>query len=141
MRIYLDSCILIYLLEGNEELSSEVERALLTSDASGDEACYSDLTRLECRVGPLRSGAADLLERYDELFSSAAFSRLAIDSAVFDRATHLRAREGWKTPDSLHVAAALAGDCREFWTNDDRLAKSSVRHLSVRVFPSQEPKI
>ena len=58
MRVYLDSCILIYLLEGDEVLSGQVGQALLEVDAAGGEACYSDLTRLECRVGPLRSAKA-----------------------------------------------------------------------------------
>lgn len=136
MSAYLDSCILIYLLEGEESLSRQVEEALIQLEADGETACFSDLTSLECRVRPLRDGQVDLLERYDELFSSGALTRLPIDSDTFDRATHLRARERWKTPDAIHVAAALQGGCLEFWTNDDRLARSSVRHLSIRVFSS-----
>ncbi len=109
---------------------------MIQLEASGEIACFSDLTCLECRVRPLRDGKVDLLERYDDLFSSGALVRLPIDSDTFERATQLRAQEGWKTPDALHIAAALQGGCREFWTNDDRLAKSSVRHLSIRVFSS-----
>ena len=34
-----------------------------------------------------------------------------------------RVQHGLKTPDSLHLAAALRHGCTEFWTNDDPLAR------------------
>lgn len=48
-RVYLDSCVVIYLLEGQPELSRAVE-ALVKQAAGEAEICVSDLTRLECRT-------------------------------------------------------------------------------------------
>ena len=62
--------------------------------------------------------------------------RVYLDSciATFDMATELRARYGLKTPDALHLAAAIASDCEELWTNDQRLvraADSRIRIVSI----------
>jgi predicted nucleic acid-binding protein len=36
----------------------------------------------------------------------------------------LRARHAFRTPDAIHVAAALAGNCAIFLTNDYRLNRA-----------------
>ncbi len=40
---------------------------------------------------------------------------------VIDRATEIRAQYNFKTPDSLHLAAAVISNCDVFLTNDQRL--------------------
>ena len=52
-------------------------------------------------------------------------------ASVFALASELRAAHRIKTPDALHLAAALAGGCTEFWTNDDRLANAAASHVRV----------
>jgi uncharacterized protein len=52
--IYLDSCVLIYRLEGVSELRSRVVEAM--RGAVGEVFCISDLVRLECLVGPIHDG-------------------------------------------------------------------------------------
>ena len=47
---------------------------------------------------------------------------MALTREVIDRATELRARHGVRTPDALHLAAAVASGCDVFLTNDLRLA-------------------
>ena len=43
-----------------------------------------------------------------------------------------RVQHGLKTPDALHLAAALHHGCTEFWTNDDRL-RAAAGALAVNV--------
>ncbi len=50
--------------------------------------------------------------------------------AVFDRAADIRAA-GLRTADALHLAAAEATSCDEFWTNDRRLSGASSTTLRV----------
>jgi predicted nucleic acid-binding protein len=133
-RIYLDSCVVIYLLEGEVELSRAVE-ALIREAAAETELCVSDLTRLECRVAPIRRGDADLLEKYDRFFTSKGIAHLALGSPVFDLATEVRAHHGTKTPDAIHLAAALLGECGSFWTNDRRLSSAAKGRIEIRVVP------
>lgn len=81
----------------------------------------SELTRLECRVKPLREGDTELLADFDAFFADAV-TVVALTREVIDRATELRSRHGVKTPDAIHLAAAAASGCDVFLTNDHRLA-------------------
>jgi predicted nucleic acid-binding protein len=60
--------------------------------------------------------------------------RLApLTSAVYDRATVIRAKHGIKTLDAIHLAAAVEGGGGLFLTNDIRL--SSLSDMTVEVLP------
>ncbi len=60
--MYLDSCILSYALEGKPELRAAVRSRIGEETKRGEaEFFVSDLTRLECRVGPLKQGDESLL--------------------------------------------------------------------------------
>jgi predicted nucleic acid-binding protein len=111
-RAYLDSCIVIYLIEGPDSLSRRIQSALQPTDREPPRLFFSDLTRLECRIGPLRKGDSSLLRRFDQFFASEGLQKLAIEAQVFDLATALRASHIAKTPDALHLAAALTGGPR-----------------------------
>src|SRR5512134_1143855 len=104
-KVYLDSCIVIYLIEGPESLSRQIQSALRPADGEPATVFFSDLTRLECRVGPLRKGDSSLLRQFDQFFASQDLQKIAIEGAVFDLATELRASHVAKTPDALHLAA------------------------------------
>lgn len=132
-RVYLDSCIVIYLIHGSESLSRAVRAGLVSDEEDPQELCISDLVRLECRVWPVREGDQQLLAQFDEFFSSQDVEHLAIRTDTFDLATELRARHGTKTPDAIHLAAAILGGCHELWTNDNRLSASAAGRISLKV--------
>jgi predicted nucleic acid-binding protein len=48
---------------------------------------------------------------------------IPLDRPVIDLATNLRARYSFKTPDAIHLAAAIVNGCDVFLTNDYRLDK------------------
>ena len=122
-RIYLDSCIVIYLHEAEAEIQATIRDRLLPESIERPILHISDLTRLVCRVHPLRLNDTALLADYDLFFSLPAISQIPLSTDVFDRATELRAHYGITTPDAIHLAAAIAGECDQFWTNDHRLTK------------------
>lgn len=130
---YLDSCIAIYFIERAPVLYQRINAALRGPSARA-RAVVSDLTRLECRVGALRSSDAALLVRYDDFFSLSTVGRAELDAAVYDLATNLRAEHGLQTPDALHLAAAIRSGCDEFWTRDRRLALAAGTQLHVVTF-------
>lgn len=103
MKIYLDSCIVIYLIEGSPQNRAAVEAVLQAYHPTA--TVISDLVRLECRVGPLRSGDLAMLKRFEDFFESVHV--VAVSPAVCDLAAELRAQHRLKTPDALHVAAAI----------------------------------
>jgi predicted nucleic acid-binding protein len=129
MRVYVDSCVLIYRLEAPPVLR-EAARAALASLGPGDVPCVSDLSRLECLVKPLRTSNAVLRAAHEKQF--AEFELLPLPAAVFDLAAELRATSSLKTPDALHAACAIHHGCAELWTNDNRLAALAGR-IATRI--------
>ena len=97
MRIYLDSCVVIYLIEGAEELSRSI-RSILAPTEAPPSGCFSELTRLECRVGPVRKGDAGLLAQFDAFFANRGVEMIPWDREIFELATRIRALHGTKTP-------------------------------------------
>lgn len=131
MRVYLDSCIIIYLIEGTPDLRDRINRRLLAPADAIPTAVFTDLSRLECRVKPLASGDAMLLRDFDEFFATPGYVKFTMGTPAFDSATDLRARYGLKTPDALHLAAAIASGCEQIWTNDGRLTRAAQGRISV----------
>lgn len=125
--IYLDTCLVIYLVE-DAERGAHV-RGLLASHGE-EEFAISPLVRLECLVGPLRSGDVELEDRYRAALR--LFAEVPLDATVFERAARLRAASSLRTPDALHLAAAQVHGCTALWTNDARLAVAG-RGLAVDV--------
>lgn len=119
--IFLDACVLIHAHEGSPD---RAQRVLERMDAqAGHRFAVSPLVKLECLVGPMRSGNLVLQRSYE-----AALARLLLldmPEDVYLQAAELRARFGLKTPDALHLACAQHHGCQALWTNDGRLAKAS----------------
>ena len=123
MLIYLDTNIVIYAVENPAILGPKAGARLKAAAVAGDPLAVSDLVRLECRCRPLTLGDARLLADYDVFFSHPALRRAPFPTAVFDRATEIRARHGFKLGDSLHLAAAVEVGCGRFLTNDAGLSR------------------
>ena len=117
LLIYLDSAPLIYLVEHVPQYGDMVVRRLSATDI----LIASDLSRLECRIKPIRDGDAMLLDEFDRFFAESVGEVIALSRDVIDRATEIRARYGFKTPDAIHLAAASLSNCELFLTNDQRL--------------------
>ena len=135
--VYPDTCILIYWLERNPAYVDAIVQRLRPAQASAPILVFSELTRLECRVKPLQTGNQIQLSGYDRVFSTPGYRFEGLTRKVFDVATELRAAHGLKTPDAIHLAAALHSGCDEIWTNDDRLAKAAAGRIGV--FNVKEP--
>ena len=118
MRLYLDAAPVIYTVEQVEGFATAVDERIGSSEVT---LVASDLTRMECRVKPLREGNAELLKDFDEFFNGAISEVVVLSRPIMDRATEIRARHGFRTPDSIHLAAAVESSCDVFLTNDHRL--------------------
>ena len=132
MQLYLDACIVILLVERHQQYESQIRSEL--SQRHGAKLCWTELTRMETRVKPLRENMHLLLSHFDHFYTEPAASRIVLDREVFDIATELRAKHGLKTPDALHLAAALRSDCAEFWTNDRHLEKAADGRIAIVAF-------
>jgi uncharacterized protein len=115
--IYVDTAPLIYLIEHVPQYGDRVAQRLSATDA----LVVSDLSRLECRVKPMRDGNTVLLDEFDRFFNESVSEVVGLTRDVIDRATEIRSRYGFKTPDAIHLAAATSSNCELFLTNDPRL--------------------
>ncbi len=70
----------------------------------------------------MREGNAALLHEFDQFFNDSVSEIVVLTRDVMDRATEIRSRYGFKTPDAIHLAAASASNCEVFLTNDLRLS-------------------
>jgi predicted nucleic acid-binding protein len=123
-RIYLDACILIYLVEAASPFHAAIVRRLLRHQ--GDPASRlitSRLSALECRMRPIRENDQALLSAYDSLFDADRMLIVEITAEVVASATKLRARYGFKTPDAIHLASAIEAKAEVFLTGDSSLAR------------------
>ena len=126
--IYVDACLVIYAFESHPAFGARVLAAFETVPPG--ELAISPLVKLECLVGPMRSGNLVLQQHYERGLSR--FALLPLGDEVFVQAAALRTRFGLRTPDALHLAAAQHHRCEALWTNDDRLA-SAAHGLAVNV--------
>lgn len=120
MRIYLDSAPLIYLIEDVAPYALALETRLA---APGIIQVCSDLTRMECRVKPMRDGEDALLAAFDGYFSNVVAEVIPLSRQIIDQATALRAHYGFRTPDAIHLAASIGSGCDLFLTNDYSLVR------------------
>ena len=118
MRYYLDTSPIVYTVETSPLFAPKVDGILAMP---GLIPITSEMARLECRVYPLRHGNLTLLQEFDDYFASMIIEMIPLTRDVIDRATEIRAQYNFKTPDSLHLAAAVISNCDVFLTNDQRL--------------------
>ena len=135
MRLYLDANALIYAVEGPEFFFRQIE-ALLDESGPEQQILTSQLSRLECRVKPLRDGDKETLREFDAVFRAADLTVLDITREIVDLATEIRAQFGFRAPDSLHLATAVVANADAFVSGDVRLRQYD--RLKVQVLDSPE---
>jgi predicted nucleic acid-binding protein len=139
VTLFLDSNVLIYLIEGDVSLASQVQQTIQKLLVSYPDAiiAVSALTLLECRVAPLRNNNMTVLKRYDDFFSTDSLQIVDLSRSVLDIATHIRAQFGLKTPDALQAACCLSLDAQHlFLTEDQAFSKVELLHV-CRVLTEQ----
>lgn len=125
--VYLDSSIVIYLVQRHPVYAEQIHRAITLESVV---TSTSPLVRLEVLVKPMQTASHDLVDLFRQFLSTTR--NLSITDATFDHALELRTRHHLKTPDALHLAIARQYQCDQFWTNDNRL-RDAAGDLSVNI--------
>ena len=120
MRMYIESSPAIVLVEHVTPFDTAVETKLA---AAGVIPVSSELTRMECRVKPLQTADVARLGDFEVFFSTRILDWVPFTRPLFDKAADLRVRFRFKTPDALHLAAAIVSACDVFLTHDQQLAR------------------
>lgn len=137
-RIAIDTMCFVYHFEGHGAFGASSAALLEAVERGSVEGATSVLTLTELTVAPLRAGRSDLAREYRRLLSS--FPHLELVPIGVEAATcaaELRAAHGLRTPDSLHLACAVAWGADVFVTGDRRLA--CVAEVDVVILPLAEP--
>jgi predicted nucleic acid-binding protein len=120
MRVYIDSVLIVYAVEQNPKFAPAVEAWLIANPC---DLASGELGRMESLVMPVRNNDAGLIADFEDYFRTRIAELVPFTRAVCDRAINIRATTPIKTPDSLHLAAAVEAGCDLFLTNDAQLTK------------------
>lgn len=131
MILFLDTNIVIYVVEGNPAFAPKAVLRLAAAQSAGDSFTISDLTRMEGLVGPLKTNNTAVQTSFRAFFSRPDVQVVAITAAVCDRAARIRATHNFKPMDALQLAAAVESGANIFLTADARLR--SFTDLTVEV--------
>ena len=129
MRLYLDTAPVIYVVEQVPDFSEKILHYIQKPDI---ELVVSDLTWMECRVKPLTENKETLLADYDKFFSQSVIEIVELSRRVLERAAHIRSQYNIKTPDAIHLGAAIISKCDIFLTNDRRLERFKDTRITVQ---------
>jgi uncharacterized protein len=139
MFVYLDTCIVIYSVEGQAPFRQRAQTHIAALEATGYRFFVSDLTRGECLVHPLGKGDATLLLGYQRFFLSRSLSTKSLTPSIYDRAARIRGQYRYTggriygLVDSIHLAAAIESGCDRLLTNDTRL--DNFPEITVEILP------
>src|SRR4051812_30650406 len=120
MRIYVETAPVIYTVQQVAPYAATVDARL---KAPAVVIVSSEFARMECLVLPFRKQDPMLIQDFDTCFAKQVSDMVAFTRGVFEQAAEIRARHGFKTPDALHLAAAVESACDVFLTNDAHLAR------------------
>jgi predicted nucleic acid-binding protein len=119
-RVYLDTSVAIYALEGLAEFANLRAGFMEPLDRGEFTMVTSELTLLECVVFPRRQGDAAAESAFRSFLSDGPTKIIVpLSKAVIERVIDLRARfPSLRTPDSLHIATGLEFACDAFLSGD-----------------------
>lgn len=132
VRIYVDTNIWIYFLEGHPTFAPQVRALFTAADKSSAVLCTSEMTIAECLLKPARERDQKKIESYETLFSDGAIDILPMDGALARRAALAAGVLGLKLLDAIHYVSAREDGCSYFLTGDGRF-KSSAELIVVNV--------
>lgn len=118
-RLYVDSNVIIYYIEGEEESQRLAESLFERADALRVELVTSEIAIGECLYGAYKRGRADSVERFESLFEDVGLFRLVpVEAETMKQAAKLGAAHGLKLIDAIHAASAIEAGCDALVTND-----------------------
>ena len=118
-RVYLDTNVFIYALEGFPPLDAELQDLFKAIGRGDFDGVTSELTIAEALVKPLKDGNTALIDAYDTTLQDRPyFHLLAITQTILREAARLRGTTSLKLPDAVHLATAEQAGCTTLVTND-----------------------
>lgn len=131
-RIFLDTAVLIYFIEGNSKYQSFLDELFDLNIKGKIEFITSSLTLLEVLVQPLKLNNGTLVEKYETILSeSETIEIIDLSVPISKLAAKLRAKYNFKTPDSIQLGTAIDTSSDFFLTNDRKLKLDEIEILII----------
>jgi len=125
-RVFWDTMLFIYLLEGHPTFAPRVGQLLDRSYHRGDVLFTSYLTLGEVLAGAEKSPYPEKTRAIRATVEEMGFRCLAFDERAVAPFGRLRSRERLKIADSVQLACAAAAGIDLFLTGDERLIKLDI---------------
>ncbi len=125
-RVYFDTNIFIYLVEGIEKYQTLSNHFLNNSS----QVTTSELTLSECLVKPKMNHNKELEDFYIQMiFYNSLVESIPINRDILVKSSEVRAKYGIKHFDAIHIATAIQSGCSSIVTNDKQF--KSIEEIDV----------
>jgi predicted nucleic acid-binding protein len=125
-RIYWDTMLLIYLLEGHPEFRERADTLLARARRRSDKLYTSYLALGEIMAGAEKSPHPEKISAIAAVIREMGFSFLPFDEGAVAPFSRLRAKEKLRVADSIHLACAASAGIDLFLTGDKQLLKLDI---------------
>ncbi len=140
-RVYWDSMMFIYMLEGNPTFSPAVDAILREMDRRGDTLCTSIFCLGEVLTGPRKFNSLAGIAKVKQYFAGDSVDVLPFTVETADRFSLIRATTAAKPADAIHLAAAAAAGVDVFITNDDKLLNLHLQIPGIQYITGLDARI
>lgn len=131
-KVYLDTNIIIYAVEGFADVAAQIRALLSAMDNAEIVALTSELTVAEVLVKPLKDKNETVQQAYKTFLTPTPVLQLApVTRDVLEEAARVRAPTHLKLPDAIHLATAKLGGCDSFLTNDDLFKRVEAKNIKM----------
>ena len=137
-RIFWDTNLFIYFLEGSGPLALATKRLRTAMLGRGDQLLTSTLTLGEILVKPLEKGDGVRSRVYEEAIRKASLL-LAFDAGAAGKYASIRSDRSIRPPDVIQLACAASAGIDLFVTNDRRLQGKHIDGIQFIVALDQVP--
>lgn len=137
-RIFWDTNLFIYLLEGRGALHQRVLDLRKSMLQRGDQLVTSALTLGEVLVKPVEERNSELAAEYEQSISAASLV-IPFDARAARAYAGLRSDRSIRAPDGIQLACAAVASVDLFITNDERLSTKQVGGIHFIVSLTRAP--
>lgn len=138
-RVYWDSMLFIYILEGNSTFGPKVRKILNRVVSRGDTLCTSVFAIGEILTGPRRKGSVSGVDAVKNYFLSGAVEILPFTETTAGRYSIIRSTHRVSQADGIHLACAAEAGVDLFFTNDADLRKLMIP--GIKYFSDLDGKV
>ena len=125
-RVFWDTMLLIYLVEGHPDFQQRTEELLLRSQRRRDSLYTSHLALGELLTGANKSVDTEKARLIQQTLKDLGFTYLPFDSGAVEPFSRIRSRHRLRIADSIHLACAASAGIDLFLTGDKQLLKIDV---------------